>query len=128
MYIGYVGSDALGHYIGRGGKGQRQSALANPYPVQMGRQECVKAFRQYAKAVAIDGLEPTVAIATLSIATVDNFRRPSRTAWMAELESLQSDTTLLCFCYREPVEWQGTYAWHCHGEVVCSLWHHLHPH
>jgi hypothetical protein len=114
----------LAHYIGRGGKGQKQSALANPYPVSMGREECVKAFRRYAYEI-FKGAEPTHAIAVVGLPTVGNIRIPTRQEFMAELNSFKPDSILVCFCYKQPTPWAGEYKFQCHGEVVASLWQYI---
>ncbi|WP_196358214.1 DUF4326 domain-containing protein [Nodosilinea nodulosa] len=135
MIITTIGSTPLAHYIGRGGKGKAQSALANPFPVGRtvaDRKQCVKLFRAYIKLVLKDRMQPQAAAeylkAELNASTVANFHFPTRQAVLDELRSLDTDSQLGCFCYKENFCVHGIldeadYPFNCHGEVVASSWY-----
>lgn len=113
-------------YIGRATGTQGQSPLANPYSVAFGREACIKYFKQYANMIAIDGNSPSLAIQRLGVYTVPGFTPPSRAQFMTELEALDDDSFLICYCYKkEPLTWQGVYSLICHGEVVAGLYEFL---
>lgn len=84
-----------GHYIGRGGKGKKQSALANPFKIGVdgNREECIAKYRKWL----------WVQIQNKNKGVLD------------ELDFIRENKPdLVCFCAPLP----------CHGDVIirCVNW------
>ncbi|MBE9160655.1 DUF4326 domain-containing protein [Nodosilinea sp. LEGE 06152] len=113
-------------YIGLGTDSRSQSVLANPFPMILSSSACVKLFKQYAYMIVVDRNPPSVAIQRLKVYTVHKFIPPSRKRFMDQLASLEDDSFLICYCYKEtPLTWQGVYNLNCHGEVIAGLYEFL---